>query len=134
MRQPQVGAAMLAAVDSLQAVLIVRGSAPTDEAAALAHIAAVDPSSAGVSMRQLTLVHIGGSGSGLAVHFGGNSQVLARHSIWAIRAKGRFWPQTVVVHDALYRDHESHDRWALPVHALRSPRQQRRSSFLGVVL
>ena len=76
MRQPQVGAAMRAAVDSLQAVLVVRGSAASDEAAALAHIAAVDPPSAGVSMRQLALVHIGGSGSGLSVHFGGNSQVL----------------------------------------------------------
>ena len=67
---------MRAAVDSLEAVLMVRGSGPQDEAAALAHIAAVDPPSAAVPMRQLMLVHLGASGSGVAVHFSGNSQVL----------------------------------------------------------
>ena len=66
---------MLAALDSLQAVLVVRGSSPQDEAAALAHIAAVDPPSAGVQMRQLTLVQLGASGTGAAVHFSGNAQV-----------------------------------------------------------
>jgi hypothetical protein len=47
-RQPQLGAAMRAAVDSLQAVLVVR---------------------------QLALVHVGASGTGVAVHFSGNLQV-----------------------------------------------------------
>ena len=105
MLQPHVGAAMRAAVDSLQAVLIVRGSAPVDEAAALGHIAAVDPPSAGVPMRQLTLVHIGGSGSGLAVHLGGNSQVLARHRIRATCVGTELLLQMAMLHEALlYED------------------------------
>ena len=68
---------MRASVTSLQAVLVVRGSSQADETAALGHIAAVDLPSAAVPMRQLALIHIGASGSGLAVHFGDNLQVLA---------------------------------------------------------
>ena len=79
---------MRASVDTLQAVLVVRGSAQPDEAAALAFIAAVDPPSATVPMRQLALIHIGASGSGLAVHFGGNLQVLVVNHIHADQWQG----------------------------------------------
>ena len=66
---------MRAGTDTLEAVILLRGTAPEDDMAATEHIVAVDPSSKGVPMRQLRRIQLDVSAAGLSVYFGGNSRV-----------------------------------------------------------
>ena len=82
---PHLSAAMQAGAESLEAILFIRGTAAADDAAAAAHIVAVDAPSEGVPMRQLRMAHLDVSAAGLAVYFSGCSKVCVPHIIYPIK-------------------------------------------------
>ena len=66
---------MWAGTDSLEVVLLVGGTSAAEQAAATAHVVAVDPASDGVPMIQLRKLQLDARLGEVAVYFGGNSTV-----------------------------------------------------------